>query len=170
MVLEEFLTSIDFYITEGSEYLWPCFGNNVHELSSWNRDNNENTVSAIFDTRTKKVYTVEAWDYKNRRTYRWIDSNYIDAVKAEYSRRGIDYTVSIDDEKYIDVDVEQDILEKAAAISAGKDYDTRLQVELNLESEEILQLMTMAHERDITLNQMVEFILMEMIKKHSGKE
>lgn len=43
-------------------------------------------------------------------------------------------------------------------------------VTVNLEREEWYQLMMMAHERDITLNQMVEQILLEFIKKHDESQ
>jgi predicted HicB family RNase H-like nuclease len=40
--------------------------------------------------------------------------------------------------------------------------DNRETIDLELEHEELFQLMTMAHEQDITLNQLVENILREM--------
>lgn len=170
MILEDFLKSIDFHITEGSEYLWQCFGPDSYQLSSWNRGGIENTVCAVFDKKTKFVYTLEAWDYANRKTYRWIHPDYVEAVKSEYAARKLDFTESIDDEKFIDIDVPEDILEKAKAISNGQPYDERVQVVLNLLEHELFMLMTMAHKRDITLNQMVEIILKEMIEKHGQPE
>lgn len=169
ITLEDFLKAIDFSITEGSEYLWQCFGPDSYQISSWNRNENQNTVCVVFDKKTKVVYTLEAWDYANRRTYRWIHPDYIDAVKEEYANRNLDFTESIDDEKFIDIEVPEDILEKAAAISAGEEYDTRIQVTLNLPNKDLLALMTMAHERDVTLNKMVEIILTEMIKTHEQR-
>ena len=44
--------------------------------------------------------------------------------------------------------------------------DGRSSVEVELDREEWYQLMMMAHERDITLNQMVEQILREFIQEH----
>lgn len=43
--------------------------------------------------------------------------------------------------------------------------DGRSEVEIDLTDEEFLQLARMAHERDITFNQMVELILSEAIEK-----
>ena len=168
ITLEDFLKSIDFHITEGSEYLWQCFGPDSYQISSWNRNDNENTVCAVFDKKTKVVYTMEAWDYQNRRTYRWIHPEYVDAVKEEYSSRNLDFNVSIDDEKFIDIDVPEDILEKSKAISEGVPYDTRIQVTLNLDDREMLQLMTLAHNQDITLNRLVEKILQVAIDNHNS--
>jgi len=47
--------------------------------------------------------------------------------------------------------------------------DGRTTVEINLDHEEWYQLMIMAHERDITLNQMVEQILRRVIQEHVEK-
>ena len=44
--------------------------------------------------------------------------------------------------------------------------DGRATVEIDLDREEWYQLMMMAHERDITLNQMVEQILRQAIENH----
>lgn len=44
--------------------------------------------------------------------------------------------------------------------------DGRATVEIELDREEWYQLMIMAHEHDITLNQMVEHILRQAIENH----
>lgn len=44
--------------------------------------------------------------------------------------------------------------------------DGRSTVEIELDREEWYQLMMLAHERDITLNQMVELLLRQAIENH----
>jgi predicted HicB family RNase H-like nuclease len=44
--------------------------------------------------------------------------------------------------------------------------DTREIVEIDIEQELLYQIMLLAHEQDITLNQMVERILREYISRH----
>lgn len=51
-------------------------------------------------------------------------------------------------------------IEKANEIGDG-----RSEIEIDLTDEEFLQVARMAHERDITFNQMVELILSEAIEK-----
>lgn len=51
-------------------------------------------------------------------------------------------------------------IEKANEIGDGHS-----EIEIDLTDEEFLQLARMAHERDITFNQMVELILSEAIEK-----
>jgi len=46
-----------------------------------------------------------------------------------------------------------------------KIYMAKVDVVLNLEHDLLYELMIMAHERDITLNQLIETILSEYIKK-----
>lgn len=47
--------------------------------------------------------------------------------------------------------------------------DGRSTVEIELDREEWYQLMIMAHEQDITLNQMVEQILRKVVQEHVEK-
>jgi hypothetical protein len=49
---------------------------------------------------------------------------------------------------------------------APEPADRRATVEVELDDHEWYELMKLAHERDITLNQLVEQILREFIQKH----
>jgi hypothetical protein len=48
---------------------------------------------------------------------------------------------------------------KARAIIAREPYDTRISIPINLPDDEMLVLMTMAHEQDMTFNDFVEDII-----------
>ena len=48
--------------------------------------------------------------------------------------------------------------------------DSREDLVLNLERDELYELMLMAHEQDITLNQLVENILQQVIDQHNNQE
>jgi predicted HicB family RNase H-like nuclease len=48
--------------------------------------------------------------------------------------------------------------------------DNKTTIELDLEDDLLFQLMLMAHEQDITLNQLVENILREFIKKEEANK
>ena len=48
--------------------------------------------------------------------------------------------------------------------------DNREDLVLNLEHDELYRLMLMAHEQDITLNQLVENILQQVIDQHNEKQ
>ena len=164
ITLKDYLECISYRITEGSDYLWKCYGSNVYQLDSGS-SYGENTVSAVFDKKTQMVYQLEAWDYANRRSYRWVDPDYISALKAEHTKRGFPFENSIDDEKFIDIDSVTDILQKAKAIANGDEYDTRTIIELNFDDAELFVAMKMAHEMDITFNKLVEAALKSVIDK-----
>jgi hypothetical protein len=61
-------------------------------------------------------------------------------------------------------------MEKARAIIAGKNYDTRVQVPLDLPDDVIFQMMKMAHERDLTLNEFADDVLRAFIKDYGQKQ
>ena len=65
----------------------------------------------------------------------------------------------------MDLETDEDFLEKASAIFDGKDYDTRVSIPVDFTDEELLRYMTLAHERDITFNQLVEEALRHAIEE-----
>lgn len=159
--LKEFFEAIEYKITEGSKYQWNCFGPNAHQIDSWNGSNGKDgyTICCIFDTVDQTVYSIEAWDYGPERFYRWINPLYLEAFKKECVANKVDLKEASDGTNFIDVELASDLLAKAAAMVAGVSYDTRIQVPIELPDSDMLRLMKMAHERDITLNQLVEDIL-----------
>lgn len=158
ITLREYMDAVDYRITEGSEYTWNSFGPSAYRLESYNQELNY-SVGIVFDTSNQTVYEVEAHDMANNHAYRFTNPLYVDSVRAEACARNIDYSVAYDDVKFIDLEVEDDWLEKARAIVRGEKYDIRVKIPIELDKEELLQLMTAAHEQDVTLNDYVERIL-----------
>lgn len=165
--LKDYLECIEYKITGGDSYLWWCFGPNARYMDC---EKNEfeggyaSSVNIVFDTVDQTVYQMEAWDYELNTVYRWTHPMFFDLFKDECAYRGIDYQNASDESRYIDLDVPEDMLEKARAIAAGEAYDSRVKVELDLPDDEIFQMMKMAHEKDITLNEFVEQVLMAAIE------
>ena len=157
--LKDFMELVDYRITEGSDYQWESYGYNAYMLDSWNGDQDGHSFTIIFDTKTQEVYEVQAHDYVNQRAYRLINPDFLDKMADEARRRHVNEKMAWDDVNYVDLEVDDDFLDKAEAIFAGEDYDTRIQVPLTLGDDEMFHLMKMAHERDITLNKMVEEVL-----------
>jgi hypothetical protein len=166
ITFKEFMELVDYKVTEGSEYGWECFGSNAYSLSYWNQDHNGHSICIIFDTRTHEVYAVEACDYKHNRAYRLINPNYKTAHDSEAVGRNVDANQAWDDVNYVDLDVDDDFIQKALAIIAGEDYDTRVSVPVNFTDEELLTYMKLAHEHDITFNQLVEEALRAAIDEY----
>jgi len=61
--------------------------------------------------------------------------------------------------------VADDFIEKATAIIAGEDYDTRVQIQLDIPHDLLYKLMLQAHESDITLNEFILKILQDVIDR-----
>jgi hypothetical protein len=164
--LKEWMELVDYRITEGSGYGWNCYGPNTHVLDSWNGDQNGHSFSVIFDTKDQTVYEVQAHDYANQRAYRLINPDFKGYHDNESDDRGIAKDEAWDDVNYVDLDVDDDFIQKGLAIRAGEDYDTRVQVQVEFSDDELLTYMKIAHDRDITFNQLVEIALQEAIDQH----
>ena len=95
-----------------------------------------------------------------------MNPDYKDELYIESEERKVDADLAWDDVKWVDLETEEDFLEKAAAIFNGETFDTRIQVPIDLDNDTMLQLAMEAHKRDITLNQMVVEILQQVITEH----
>jgi hypothetical protein len=156
ITIEIFLNTVGHRISGGSEYQWQCFGHNARYLDSEFPD--RYSASIVFDTKTQVVYEATVCDYSANRAYRWLNPDFKSAYDAEAQHRNADQE-AWDTVGYTDLDVAEDFLTKTEAIVTGQNYDTRVSVPLEMSDDEMLRLMTMAHEQDITLNQLVEQIL-----------
>lgn len=172
ITMKEWMELVDYKITEGDTYGWSCYGPNSYQLSSWNGVHGKGGYSfnIVFSTKSHKVYEVEVCDYTNDRAYRMINPDYIKKYKKESKHRGELGNQAWDDVDYIDLEVVDDFIQKCLSIKACEAYDTRIQVPLDLPDELMFEMMKMAHERDITLNQMVEEILKQVIKQTESGE
>ena len=166
--MKEFMELVDYKITEGGEYGWQCFGSNSYQLSHWNGVHGKGGWSAniVFSTKSQKVYTVEVCDYTNDRAYRIINPDYVKKYNKESKDRGELGNQAWDGVDYIDLEVDDDFIQKFLAIKSGEDYDTRVQLPVDFSDEDLLKYMKLAHERDITFNELVTQALTEAIQLH----
>jgi hypothetical protein len=166
ITLQQFFETTNYRITEGDSYGWSCYGPNSHQLSSWNGVHGTGGWSAniVFSTKTQKVYEVTVCDYTNDRAYRVINPGKLKKYQAEAAARGDFGNQAWDDVDYIDLETDEDFMEKFSSIVSGTKYDTRIQVPLTLDNDQLFMLMQQAHEQDITLNEYVEQILKHMIE------
>jgi hypothetical protein len=164
ITIKDFMEVVDYRITEGSQYMWKCYGTNAYRLDSWNGSHDGHSVSIVFDTRTQAVYEVSAYDYRNNRAYRLINPDYKLVHADEANSRDVDINQAWDDVNYTDLDIAEDFLEKAEAIVNGVDYDERIKVPLDLPDSLLNKLFRLAHEQDVTLNEYIETILKAELK------
>ena len=169
ITIEDYLKAINFQITGGSEYTWKCYGDNARYLDSADNEGiGTYSVSAVFDSVDQTVYAVELWDYKNDREYRWINPAFVGAHMKECAKHNVDVYESMDGRNYIDLDVGADILEKIAKVVAGEEYDTRVQVPVDFSDDDLLQYMKLAHDLDITFNELCERAIKEAINEFNS--
>jgi hypothetical protein len=166
ITLKEWMELADYRITEGSDFGWKCYGNDAYMLDSWNGEQDGFSFTVIFDTKTQIVYEVQAHDYVHTRAYRMINPDFQKKVKKEARKRDTNKDNAWDDVDYIDLEVDDDFIQKCLAIRAGEDYDTRVSVPVEFTDEELLKYMKMAHEQDMTFNAFVEEALRQAIEEH----
>jgi hypothetical protein len=160
------MEAVNYRITEGSEYGWNCYGPNAYALDSWNGEQDGHSAGIVFDTKTQEVYQVTAYDYTRDRAYRLINPNFKDTHDQEGKYRGSNTTEAWDDVEYTDLETKADFIEKLTAIVNEEEYDTRVEVPVDFSDEELLTYMKLAHEKDITFNQLIETALREAIARH----
>jgi len=174
--MKEWMELVDYKITEGSEYGWQCYGPNAYCLDSWNGVHGAGgySFSIVFSTKTQKVYEVSVCDYTNDRAYRMIVENKREKHRNESEDRGVNLNEAWDSVDYVDLDVDDDFIQKCLAIQANEPYDTRVQIEVDFSDEDLLQYMKLAHERDMTFNELVEealrYAIAEVKAGHLTKE
>jgi len=172
ITIKEWTELVDYKITDGSNYGWDCYGPYSHTLDSWNGIHGTGgySFSIIFSTKSQKVYEVSVCDYTNGRAYRMINPKFIAKHRKEALARNVNPNEAWDEVDYIDLDVDDDFIQKALAIKAGEQYDTRVSVPVDFSDEDLLQYMKLAHERDITFNELVEEALRFAIEEmESGR-
>jgi hypothetical protein len=161
MHLKDVNEKLEHRITGGSEYTWQCYGDNARYLDY---ESEYATASCIFDTLTQEIYEVSI-DIKgsDQRPYRWLNPSSKDIMFEEAAYREVNANQAWDDITWIDLETEEDFLEKASAIFKGEPFDTRVSVPLDLNDEELFAMMKLAHQRDITLNQLMVEVLQAAI-------
>ena len=153
ITLKEWMEVSNYRITEGSDYY--AYGG-AYALSSWSGEQDGYSLEIIFDQKTQVVYEVQACDYKHNRAYRLINELHKEERRDDEAW---------DDTKWVDLEADDDWIQKALAIVAGEEYDTRVSVPMDFSDEELLQYMKLAHDLDITFNQLVERALREAIDR-----
>lgn len=167
ITLKEYFELIEYKINEGGDYGWTCYGMDAHTIGAWNGIHGAGGFSfnCVFDTKDQTVYEVEVCDYTNNRAYRMINPDFESAYDAEAKSRDVYANQAWDDVDFVDLESTDDFIQKALAIRAGEDYDTRVVIPLDLPDDVCYNLMKMAHERDMTFNDFVGEVVTEYSQK-----
>lgn len=171
MEIKDFMDVTHYRISEGSAFLWQCFGENAYSLDSNSGSGAENEYSAhmVFDTVTQEVYLMEVCDYTRRRAYRYFNPEYKTVYMDEVIAQGAN-DEAYDDVTFTDLDVYGDFLEKTQAIVEGHEYDDRVEFMIDVPDNDLFTLMKMAHARDLTFNDFMAEVIEETIAREKHRE
>lgn len=168
ITMKEWMELVNYRITEGSDYQWQCYGSNAYHLDSWNGEQDGHSFTIIFDTKDQTVYEVQAHDYLHQRAYRMVNPEFQKKMRKEAKRRDVDKDQAWDTVDYVDLEVDDDFIQKCLAIRASEDYDTRVQIPVDFSDQELLTYMKLAHDRDMTFNEFVEEALRHAISEYQA--
>ena len=167
MHLSKVNEALQHKIVGGSIHQWDCWPN----TRFLDYENNGAYASVVFNIETQEIYTAEINSNRDFiKPYRWLNPTYKQSYIDEAKEKNVDINIAWDDVKWVDLETSEDWLEKATAIFKNEPFDERVKVPINLEKDELFQLMSLAHERDVTLNQLVENILEDMVNRHRNDD
>jgi len=167
ITMKEFMEIVDYKITEGSDYGWSCYGSNAHILDSWNGIHGAGgySFSIVFSTKSHKVYEVSVCDYTNNRAYRMINPKCVEKHRKEAEARAVNLNEAWDDVDYVDLEVDDDFIQKCLSIKAGEDYENTVSVPLDLPDDLLLEAAINAHRQGITLNEYINNALKDLLEE-----
>lgn len=122
-------------------------------------DDSERSAQIVFDAVTDVVYFVGVYDYIRNNAYALVADGH--DVHDMIAYDGVEYTI---------LECNDDWIEKATTIFSGVPYDDRVMIQLHIEDDALLPMMKLAHELDITLNQLVERALVEELNRLSATD
>jgi hypothetical protein len=157
MKLKKILKLFDYRISEGSEFLWDCFGPNARYLDFNGPDSMQNSVGVVYDTITTKVYQIDFCCESVDDVYTWVDPEYEVAHHRECTARNVERT----NQCYS----KQSFLTMALDAYHGRvpDTDLALDIDLNLSAGDVHQLHLMSVEKGITFDELVNEALAQEI-------
>jgi hypothetical protein len=167
ITVKEWMELVDYKITEGSDYGWTCYGPNAYSLDSWNGVHGEGgySFSIVFSTKTQKVYEVSVCDYTNNRAYRMIAEDKRKKYAKVAKHMGVNLDEAWDDVEYIDLEVDDDFIQKCLAIKAGEEYSTDVSIPLDLPDDLLMFAFKSAHAENMTFNDWMNKMLKTFIDK-----
>jgi len=165
--MKEWMELVDYKITEGGTYGWSCYGPNAYSLDSWNGVHGKGgySFSIIFSTKSQKVYEVTVCDYTNDRAYRMINPKFVEKHRKEAKQHNVDMDEAWDEVDYVDLEVDDDFIQKCLAIRAGEDYSTDVSVPLDLPDDLLMFAFKCAHAENMTFNDWMNKMLKSFIDK-----
>lgn len=172
MSLHDFFTLFDYKVTEGSDFCWNCFGPNSRFIEL---KYNDIGGSVVFSKLDQEIFQAEVYDEAKNLAYRWMPTQAKIDYFAECEKRNVPKMEAWDGCEFVDVDSVSEFYGIVKSLIEGEDPDEDfpeddLDVELDLPHNVIVFLALEAHKRNITLNEMINIVLREMLTKIENGE
>ena len=162
MALNQILKAVSYRISNSTQYLYSCFGSNQPRLIEF-LDVNENPCGNFTLDSLGKVYEIVVELAEKNKCYRWIDFEFKNALFNEVVNKGFDPNIAWENIKYTEIESLEDMLIKVEAICKNIPFDERILKPLKLSDDEFLILARMAHEKDVTLNELINLKINDSI-------
>ena len=146
-------------ITGGSEFQWECYP----DARYLDYESDFAHGSVLFNVDTQEIYCAEVTTKEHKYQYRWLNPLYKQDYYDECVKKNVDPDKAWDEVKWVDLETEEDFLEKANAIFENRTFDERVQIPVEFDDELLMTLFKAAHERDITFNQLVTEAIQALI-------
>lgn len=153
--LHNFLNVIGYEIHDKFLVEKSVFGDVVCEITYSNEDCH---LTCQFDVITQEVFDITAEDFLGKRYYRWTAEEFKETKQEKSAWTGAEF---------YELELAEDILNKAEAIVDGRDYDTRVIVPFDITDEQFAEYALAAHKLDVTFNKFVEMAIRAAIEKHN---
>lgn len=166
MYLDEINVALNHRISGGGEWGWQCWSN----ARFIDYESDYAYVSVVYNNTNQLVYSAEVSLKSVDGTedkyppYRWLNPEFKDALIAESATRNVLLNQAWDDVTWSDLELASDFLGKAKGIFNNTPIDIRIKVSVDIEDSVLFKLMTEAHNKDITLNRMINSILIDAIE------
>jgi enoyl-CoA hydratase/carnithine racemase len=92
-----------------------------------------------------------------------INPEFVKKHRKESKRRDCNKDEAWDDVNYVDLEVDDDFIQKCLAIKAGEDYENTVSVPLDLPDDLLLEAAMNAHRQNITLNEYINNALRDLV-------
>lgn len=143
-------------------YLWNCYGDNAYCIDFQNEKNSlHDFAHVVYDATTGEVFQIEVFNEENNPKI-WFNYDYRKAYIDEARSRNVDPFVAWDNVRYTDMDFFDDVTDLLQQLE-HKEEDEGLEgtseLQLELPREQLLELCLIAHEKNVTLNQLINDVL-----------
>lgn len=161
LTIIEVLETFKFKIAEGSRFMWDCYGPSARVVDfTDDLYPVRHSACCTFDNSTGEVYQLDHHDYLNKVSYRWMNPVTTAKYIEESTRRRCLPNEAYDNVEFTPCLDEYELLKTSSDLVLGNCKSAACEiVEVELDSEVLFALMTTAHDRDITLNQLVSEVL-----------